>query len=185
MSGKSTWGNRLLISLIPLGVLGVVAFIAYAISVSAPGDEIDSPWEVFWTSCTFFIWLAWWIALPTGIVLKVWGGAETRRVYREARQYAEMHNWQQISDTTWKGYRPRNVVMTVSQAFERPTYILSVEHEGESVTTDGFSRSVYALRFADFLWDHVMSGRSHVDAEAMRAARREWGSRYPQLSSGR
>ena len=31
--------------------------------------------------------------------MKVWAGSEKRRLYREARQYADLHGWQPISDT--------------------------------------------------------------------------------------
>ena len=190
MSQKTKWGNLLLLSLIPLGLLGFGAFFAYVISISFTSDpttnsEIESPWEVFWAFAVFLLWPVWWLALVAGIVLRVWGGHQTRRIYREARQYAELHGWQQISDTAFKSFKRNNLIMTVSQAFEKPTYILSVEQEGETVATDGFSRSYYALRFADYLWEHVVSVQSRVDISVLQETRRDWERRMPELTSGR
>ena len=180
---KSRWGTWLLLSLIPNGFVGFISFAIYLFTYNPPGDV--EGWPLFWGFVWLVSWLTWWLALLGGIVLKVWAGFEKRRLYREARQYADLHGWQQISDTAWKSFKRNNLVMSVTQAYEKPAYILSVEQEGETVATDGFSRSYYALHFGDFLWEHVMSTRTHVDLSVVQQTRGEWERQTRVLTSGR
>ena len=180
---KARWGTWLLLSLIPNGFAGFISFVIFAFANNSPDDP--EGWAVFWALVVVISWATWWLALLGGIVLKVWAGSEKRRLYREARQYADLHGWQQISDTAWKSFKRNNLVMSVTQAYEKPTYILSVEQEGETVATDGFSRSYYALHFADFLWEHVLSARANVDISVVQQTRGEWERQTRALTSGR
>lgn len=183
---KSRIANWLLLSLIPTGLLGFVSFVAFALSTSnAPEPELwTEPWSTIWASGVILLWPYWWIALVTGVVLKVWEGRETRRLYGEGRQYAELHGWQQISDTAWKSFKRGNLVLSVSQAYGKTTYILAVDSDGDTAATDGFSRSLYALQFGDFLWENVLSGRSQVDVTVVQQTRAEW-ERFRALGPGR
>lgn len=96
---KSRLATWLLISLLPTGILGFISFVGFAIATpSQPTSELfGSGWQAFWWVLTVLLWPYWWIALVVGVVLKIWAGNETRRLYREGRQYAELHGWQQIS----------------------------------------------------------------------------------------
>lgn len=183
---KSRIATWLLFSLIPTGLLGFISFAAFAISTSStPEPEpFSDTWPTIWALGVLFLWPYWWIALVAGVILKIWAGKETRRLYREGRQYAELHGWQQISDTAWKSFKRGNVVLSVSQAYGKTTYILSVDSDGDTVATDGFSRSLYALQFGDFLWDNVLSGKSQVDVTVVQQTRDEW-ERWRALGPGK
>ena len=182
---KSTVGTWLLISLLPTGALGFIFLVGLVITT--PPDTALDPvdgWYAFWALGAILLWPYFWIALVVGVVLKIWAGAETRRLYREGRQYAELHGWQQISDTAWKNFKRNNVSLSVTQAYGKQTYILSVESDGDTAATDGFSRSLYALQFGDFLWENVLSARPQVDVSVVRETRVEW-ERSRALPSGR
>ena len=173
---KSRVATWLLLSLIPTGLLLFISFIAFAIaSSSTPEPEpFSDAWSTIWALGVILPFPYWWIALVVGVVLKIWAGIETRRLYREGRRYAELHGWQQISDTAWKSFKRGNVVLSVNQAYGKTTYILAVDSDGDTVATDGFSRSLFALQFGDFLWDNVLSGKSQVDVTVVQQTRDKW-----------
>ena len=187
---RSQVANRLLLSLIPLGLLGFFAFVMYVIAVSFTGDgqgaaaEVDSGWEVFWVFACLLLWPAWWIALGAGAVLKILASRKEGRIRRDGIRFAQLHNWQPISDTTWKSYRRNNLVMTVDRMYGKDSYMLLVDQDGESVSTDGFETSTYALQFGDFLWENVLKVRTRIDANEVRETRGQWESNRA-LSPGR
>ncbi len=181
---KSKVGTWLLISLLPTGAAGIVAFVGFGVSGDPLSPDIEGGWEAFWLGATLLLWAYWWMALLAGVVLKIWGGFERRHLYREARQYAELHGWQQISDTAWTNFKRGDAVLRVNQAYGKLTYILSIELNSHTEATDGFSRSVYALQFGDFLWQNVLQVRSQVDADVVQQTRGEW-DRMRALAPGR
>ena len=119
-----------------------------------------------------------------GGVLKIVGVRSEGRIRRDGMRYAQLHNWQPISDTTWKNYRRDKLIMTVDKMFEANSYMLLVEQDGESVSTDGFATSLYALQFGDFLWERVLSDRTRVAASEVTEARVQW-DRTRALRPGR
>ena len=122
----------------------------------------------------FFSWPLWWLSLIVGISLKIWAGFSTRRSYKESRRYAELHGWQTISDAAWKSFKRRGITLSVSQAFQQPTFILSIDLDGEIIATDGFSKSLYALIFGDYLWDNIFSTTSKVSVAELTQQCQQW-----------
>ena len=167
---KSKVATWLLISLIPTGALAILSFVIFALFVDDPESSGS-----FLLALAFVLSAIYGpLALVAGLVLKIVAGSGDRRLYRESRQYTEMHGWQQISETAWKSFKRNNVVLSVNKAYGQTTYILAVESDGDTAATDGFSRSLYALQFADFLWENVLSVKSQVDVAVVQQTRVEW-----------
>ena len=162
---KGKLGTWLLWSLIPNGILGFIAFIILVVS---DGEAIIGSFLVI-TS-----WPTWWLALVLGLILKFWAGMDTRRNYRESRRYADLHGWQPISDTAWKSFKRRGVTLSVSPTYQQPTFILSIDLDGETLATDGFSKSLYALHFGDHLWEHVLTDSKQLNVDVLNAERGQW-----------
>ena len=154
LSTKGKLGTWLLWSLIPNGILGFLSFAIYSL---------------FYTSLFSFIfvtsWLTWWLSLLLGLTLKFWAGLDTRRNYRESRRYADLHGWQPISDFAWKSFKRRSVTLSVSPTYQQPTFFLSIDLDGETLITGGFSKSLYALRFGDHLWEQVLADSKYLNVE--------------------
>ena len=168
---KSKLSMWLLWSLVPNGILGFFSFLFYIFSDIDPEPQGAA---ILWALLIVISWPTWWLALLIGIGIKIWGGFSTRRSYKESRQYAELHGWQTISDTSWKSFKRRGITLSVNQAFQQPTFILSIDLDGEVIATDGFSKSFYALNFGDYIWDSVLNTSTQVSAEVITGQRREW-----------
>ena len=119
-------------------------------------------------------WPTWWLSLILGLTLKFWAGLDTRRSYRESRRYADLHGWQPISDTAWKSFKRRGVTLSVSPTYQQPTFILSIDLDGDTLATDGFSKSLYALHFGDHLWEHVLTDSKQLNVDVLNAERGQW-----------
>ena len=133
---------------------------------------------------SLLLWPSWWIVLVVGLVLKITASRREARIRRDGMRYAQLHNWQPISDTTWKNYRRASVVMTVDKRLGQDAYMLLIDQAGEYVTTDGFETSLFALQFGDFLWDDILSTRERVEVAEVHRVHQQWVSQLA-LAPGR
>ena len=170
---KSRRGFHLLISLIPVLVLLLV--LVYAIESNT------------FTSLVVLVLLIYLlIATPLGIVYRVWGSIETRAANRRAHQYAELNGWHPISQTSWRSRKREGAALSVNQAYEKSTYILNIEHMGETTTVDEFETSLWALEFGDWLWEELRAAGKGLNPDVVHEKRSEWeGSRALELYSKR
>lgn len=173
---KGRIGFWLLISLIPAGFWAFISIIVgIATEISSPsgtagGDDPSAVWAAsFVLSFLYFI-----AALIAGIVLKVLSVRERRQVEREVQQYAELHGWQQVSKTSWRGVKSHGAMLAVNQAFEKSTHILTITVEGETLTIPDFESSVLALQFGDWIWDKRDAFGIKLSADVIREQRTEW-----------
>lgn len=113
-------------------------------------------------------------AAPVGLVLLVWGSIEFNRAYRKAQQYAELNGWHPISRTAWRNRKRNDIALSVGQAFQKPTYILRVEIDGETTTIDEFETSLWALQFGDWLWQELLQANAAPDRATVVEKRAEW-----------
>ena len=163
---KSTAGKLLLFSLFP-------AAIGFFIAVSLSSTPLFAG-EFFWSFTALFIFLYWPIALVLGAVLSVSAVVERNRRYREAQQYAELHGWHPITRTSWRNRKRTGVQLAVNKAFEKPTYILTIEIGGETTTVDEFETAVWALQFGDWLWEWLLETGGELDVSVVAEKRAEW-----------
>ena len=91
---KHKVGRFLLLSLIPTGIFLVISLL---IGVAMSSGE-EPP--VNFAAALMLLWIL--LALPTGVVLLIWGNIEFGRAYKATRQYAERHGWLLISRTSWR-----------------------------------------------------------------------------------
>ena len=173
-SAKARLAKWFLWSLIPNGIFGVVCFIIYMLSNTSDDFEEWSGLTKAGALGTFLSWPTWWLALVGGLLLKSWAGVDTRRSYRESRRYADLNGWQPISDVAWKSFKRRGVTFSVQPVYEQPTFVLLIDLDGEIVTTEGFSKSLYALRFADYLWEHAFANTDTITKAEVVQEQRVW-----------
>ena len=114
------------------------------------------------------------LALVVGLGLMLWGNIEFNRAYRAAQRYAELHGWHPISRTAWRNRKRNNVALSVAQSFQRRTFILTIEVEGETVTIDEFETSLWALEFGDWIWEELLQSDVAVDKITIEEKRSEW-----------
>ncbi len=165
---KHRIGFWILISLIPAAILFVLGFmIGFYNEFTRSDSELAAQIAAF---CLLHI--VW--ALPTGLVLLIWGNVEFNRAYRVARQYAERHGWLPISRTNWRNRKGSNVTLAVSQAFQKRTYLLMIEGDGETITIDEFESALWALQFGDWLWRELLIDNAAPNREDIEEKRVEW-----------
>ena len=161
---RSKVGIWLLISLLPSVVLAIVLTGVFP-DPEGFWNNIGGPLLGFYMTC----------ALIAGGILTVLGRFDRSRAYREAQQYAEMHGWLPITKTSWRNRKRDNVQLAVDQAFKKSTYILKIDHGGETTVIDEFETAHWALQFGDWLWEQVLdAGTTKVDAEMVSEKRAEW-----------
>ena len=68
----------------------------------------------------------------------------------------------------------RGVTFSVQPAYEQPTFLLLIDIDSEIISTEGFSRSLYALRFADYLWDHALANTDTITKAEVMQEQRVW-----------
>ena len=163
---KHKVGRFLLLSLIPTGIFLVISLL---IGVAMSSGE-EPP--VNFAAALMLLWIL--LALPTGLVLLIWGNIEFGRAYKATRQYAERHGWLPISRTSWRNRKANNVSLAVDQAFQKQTYLLKIEGEGETITVDEFESSLWALQFADWLWRELLQTNASPDQYTIAEKRAEW-----------
>ena len=169
MSTKSKIGFWLLISLIPIALWFVIGLIGAAASGRLDDGDDGGGWAMSSAlALLFFV-----PALVAGVTLKVWSNIEQSRIYRDARRYAETHGWQPISKTSWRN-RKRGTTFAVNKAYDSPTYILTIEYEGETIAVDKFETSAWALQFGDWIWEEFSGSNTDMDLSAVQEKRVEW-----------
>ena len=163
---KHKVGLWLLISLIPAVILLGIGLVGGA----ASGYPEDGAWVAIVALSILYTPFA----AVIGLVLLAWGNIEFNRAYRTAQQYAEMNGWHPISRTAWRNRKRNNVALSVGQAFQKPTYILRIEIDGETVTIDEFETSLWALQFGDWLWEELLQANATPDRVTVVEKRAEW-----------
>ena len=159
---KHTIGRWLLLSLIPATVLFFLGLMVSVISTDTGGTI---------SAIAFFYMMP---VGPSGLVLLIWGNIEFHRSHRTAQQYAELHGWRAISSTAWRNRKRNNIDLSVSQAFKKRTFILTIEMNGETVSIDEFETSIWALQFGDWLWEELMLASTVPTTEVVAEKRAEW-----------
>ena len=114
------------------------------------------------------------LALPTGLILLIWGNVEFNRAYKATQRYAEMNGWLPISRTSWSARKRNQVILSVAQAFQRQTFILNIQIDGETITVDEFETSLWALQFGDWLWQELLQTRTDTTKAEIDMIRAEW-----------
>ena len=112
-------------------------------------------------------------AVPAGIALTVWGSIETRQRFGESQRYAELHGWHPITSTSWRTMKRGGHALSVSKAYKKSTYILSITLEGEETTVVEFERALWALQFGDWLWEQL-AGATTITPTVVYQKQREW-----------
>ena len=140
--------------------------------------------QAFWDFVFLGSLLTFWVVLVAGAALKVMGRNDRFRSYSEAQMYASMHGWQQIADNAWRCLKGDACAMSVSQGYGEASYSLSVQADGRSESAHAFSRPLYALQFAEYLWENVLSSRPQLTAGVVRETRIRWDPTRA-LGSGR
>ncbi len=188
---KEQLGNRLLWSTIPIGIL---CLISLGISVVLLA-EAEQNWyeygygaysgeQAFWDVTFLLSLLSFWVALVGGAALKVIGRNDRFRAYSEAQMYGSIHGWQQIAENAWRCLKGDACSMSVNKGYGAESYSLSVQSAGRSESAEGFSRPLYALQFAEYLWENVLSNRPQLTTGVVRETRIRWDPTRA-LGSGR
>ena len=163
---KHKIGFWLLISLIPAAIL---FFLGLMVTVVSSQPEPDSGTSISALSAIYAMFIA-----PIGLTLLIWGNIEFKRAYRIAQRYAELNGWHPVSRTAWRNRKRNNIDLSVSQAFQKTTYILTIDMNGETVSIDEFENSIWALQFGDWLWEELLIANTSPTAEVIAEKRAEW-----------
>ena len=158
-------GVNLLLSFIPASIIFVLAATLGAVEV--PPEPL---WMVLGIPMMFYSP----IALIVGLILVLWGNAEFKRTYRTAQRYAELNGWHPISRTSWRNRKRNQVALSVTQALEKRTYVLTVETDGDTTTIDEFETPVWALQFGDWLWEQLLETNTTPGVMEVAEKRAQW-----------
>ena len=172
---KKRFRTGFLISLLPVGLLCFISFIGFVVAGSGP-ESVDyfTGWENFWGMMAFGTMVYWWAALVAWFVLRTMINVAAKRMYTETRRYADQYGWRQISETAWTVFKPGGLTLRASQDYNLESFHLNIEANGLTEVTSGFSRSLYALQFGDFLWERALSAQRQLNAQVVRETRAEW-----------
>ena len=168
---KSRAGFWLLISLLPSGLATFIMFIIYLVSFETTADGLSASSSVIFMLFLLFL-LYWWGALISGIVLKILGKRQSGQTFRNAQRYAEMNGWHPISQTAWRSMKANGASLAVNQAFEKSTYILTIEASAGTTTVPDFANPLWALQFGDWLWEKT--GGDNITPATASAQRQAW-----------
>ena len=159
---KSRISFWLLISLIPaFGACSV------ALAFSAPIGETNN-----WDTLLGFSLIYFMVASVVGIVF-FWLGKRDR-AFDDAHRYAERNGWHPISKFVWRSRKREGAALSVNRAYKKSTYILTIEHQGETTTVDEFDRADWAMQFGDWLWEELREAGQAPDVQVLREKRDEW-----------
>ena len=159
---KSKVSMILFLSMLP-------AFGACTVAVvMSPGDGVESNWNTLGAFSTIYFVFA----LVVGVILYWWGKRDD--TYVEAHQYAERHGWHPISKYMWRSRKREGAALSVNRAYKKSTYILTIEHQGETTTVDEFDRADWAMQFGDWLWEELRVAGQTLDVQLLREKRDEW-----------
>ncbi len=182
---KSRFSYWLFVSLIPVGLLACICLVVLS---AAPTDPDTGTLAGGWSALAALMVLFWaycLLALTAGIVLKLLEWLETGRDQREGQRYAELHDWHPISKSSWRASRNGNATLSVSQVLQGRTYVLTIKAGQESVSTGGFSCSLFALQFGDWIADTMSEDARPIDADVVEEKRQEWEERGLAVRSQR
>ena len=172
---KKRFRTGFLISLLPVGLLCFISFIGLVVAVGGPESvDYNTGWENFWVMMAFGTMVYWWAALVAWFVLRTMINVAAKRMYTETRRYADQYGWRQSSETAWTVFKPGGLTLRASQDYELESFHLNIEANGLTEVTSGFSRSLYALQFGDFLWDRALSAQRQLNSQVVRETRAEW-----------
>ena len=163
---KSKLGFWLLLSLVPT-FLGIVAIFAIDF---LPDEENTTAGSLL----AILMILYFPIGLVVGVVMSVWGKVEKNVAFTRAHQYAELNGWHPISDTMWRSRKREGAALSVAKAYQKTTYILTIEYQEETTTVDEFANALWALQFGDWLWEELKSLGQPIDAVGIEQKRTEW-----------
>ena len=162
---KHKVGIWLLVSLMP-------ALIILIAAVELSDDTGNTPFAVGAMGLLSFSYFL--VALITSPALIIWGSVQAKRTYRVAQRYAELNGWHPISRTSWRNRKRNQVALSVTQAYEKSTYILTVDANGETTTIDEFETPIWALQFGDWLWEQLLEDNTAPDKVQVAEKRAEW-----------
>ena len=162
---KHKIGFWLLISLIPAFIIFI-----FAIALGASETSPTALWMVL--GIPMMLYLP--VALVVGLILFILGSKESKRTNQAAQQYAELNGWHPISRTTWRNRKRNQTALSVHQAFNKQTFILTIETNGETTSIDEFETPVWALQFGDWLWEQLLEANTTPDKAEVAEKRAEW-----------
>lgn len=167
---KSRSGAFLLLSLIPSGLLFLVA------AVFLPGADtpVAGAADVFWVLMIAGNSVYWPSALVAGVVLLILGSREKSREYSDALAYAQRHGWHPITREMWRNRKRNGAQFAVNKAVGKASYILMIEFDDETTMVDEFSSRLWALEFGDWLGEELVDARASTDATVVAEKRTEW-----------
>ena len=64
--------------------------------------------------------------------------------------------------------------MTVTKSTQADEFLLRVDAEGRHLGTDPFETPQYAMQFADYLWDNVISDPTKPESDSVQVSRSLW-----------
>ena len=168
---RSKLGAWFLLSLIPTGLLFLVAIVASSPTPWAPG-------ELFWSFIGLINLFYLPSALVAGLVLMILDSRARSRAYKEALTYAQRNGWRPITKEMWRNRKGSGVQLAVNQAVGQSSYVLTIEVNGETTMVDEFATRVWALEFGDWLWEELANSRASTEAkvvaEIVAEKRDEW-----------
>ena len=138
---KSRVGFWLLLSLIPTALAMAVAMTVGAFFIDSAGDP-NNPASTAMAGIFFLAFLYGVCALSAGIILRILSSVGSRKRFNEAQRYAEMNGWHPISKTAWRNMKKGNASLSVAQALDKRSSILTINLDGETFTVDKFERSL-------------------------------------------
>ncbi len=164
---KATLAKWLLLSLIPVGISVLILIL---LITATNGAEPSGSWAGLFVLLTLYFP----IALVSGLVLHFWTHFQANRMFHASQRYAELHGWLPISHTQWRNRKRNTILLSVTKALTKNTYILTIEIEGESIVVDEFETSTWALQFGDWLWEQLLTDTPQITREVVVEKRAEW-----------
>ena len=162
---KHKVGIWLLVSLIP-------ALIILVVAVELSDDSGNTPFAIAAVGVLSFLYFI--AALVVGPALIFWGIVQAKRTYKDAQRYAELNGWHPISRTSWRNRKPNQAALSVVQANDKSTYIVTVDANGETTTIDEFETPIWALQFGDWIWEQLLEDNTSPDQVQIAEKRAEW-----------
>ena len=74
----------------------------------------------------------------------------------------------------WRNRKRNGVQLSVDKTVGKPTYLLTIEIEGETTTVDEFATPLWALEFGDWLWQELLHAKETPSVEFVAQKRQEW-----------
>lgn len=171
---KHRIGFWLLVSVAAAIVVGIVSFFL-SVSIFALSPSFDEPTPGIRLALLVIPAIFWIIvALPTGLVMLIWGNVEYNAAFRQARRYAELNGWQAISRTAWRNLKQNGrATFAVDPSSVNRTYILTIQAR-ENMVVDGFESAFWGMSFGDWLWQQVAATGRELSRAVVEEKKAEW-----------